>query len=93
MTPLGYLAAIAIEAVVCVSMTLMGTPSLCILVGTCALLSLLTKDITNDLVNFNADIVATKRLSNTLIKSRFSIILHEFADAKQLSKKLINRIH
>lgn len=91
MTPFGYLAALTVEGIVCISMPLMGAPSFCLLIGACILLSAFAKSIANDVVNFNADFVALNQ-SNGALKSRFRTILQKFADAKQLSWKLPNAL-
>lgn len=83
-SPCGYLVALAVEGVACISMPLMGAPSFCLLIGACILLSTLAKGIANDMRNFNADTVALNQ-SNNAFKSRFTIILQKFANAKQLS--------
>lgn len=84
MTACGYLAALAIEGIVAISTVLMGAPPFCFLIGACTLLSDFAKSIANDLVRFNADTVVLNH-STRAFKSRFSNILQEFADAKQLS--------
>lgn len=88
-TPFGYLAALSLEGIVCISMVLMAAPPFCLLIGACVFLSAFAKGIANDLINFNADTFAFKR-SNRAFKLRFNNILQEFADAKQLSWKMPN---
>lgn len=89
MTPRGYLLALTIEGIVCISIVLIGAPPFCFLIGSCTLLNAFSKDIANDLVNFNADTRLLKRSIKTL-KSSFSRILQESADTKQLSENFCN---
>lgn len=86
MTPFGYLMALGIECLVATSMVFMGAPPFCLLIGACTLLTEFSKDIANDLVNFNTDAVLNHQNE---MKKFFCNILQEYADVKQLSAQCI----
>lgn len=88
-TPFGYLATLLAETFALYSTVLMCAPFVCFLVGPCSLFIYFAKDITDDFRLLDADDKNDRSERTGKINEHFCNAVQLFADAKQLSWKVL----
>lgn len=83
-TPHGYAVALGGSYVAIYAVLLGVSPILSFFIGFCWFIVTFVKDITNDLSQFNATELRT--MSHAEIRERFSFVIQQLSDVKQLSK-------
>lgn len=82
---MGYSIALCMEAIGTCCLSACGTPVVCSMVGCCWLLKAFIVDITNDLVNVEANDIFYESMDQNEIVEHFNGTLKSFMVVKQLS--------
>lgn len=83
-TPIGFAVALLGSYIAIYAVLLSIGPILSFFIGACWFIVVFAKDVTNDLSQFNA--AELRLLSHAELKKRFTLVIQQLSDVKQLSK-------